>query len=179
VIGANDDPLVCNLTYPTLSSVTIPWDALGERVARSMDELLRSPKRKYVPICIPPTGVSLRHSANHLAVEDPILRRAMSYLTERIQEPVSIGVMCHDLRIARRTLERRFKGYFKITPWEMLCRLRVNHAKQLLAETNHSIAGVSELCGFNDAERMTVVFNRVLGKPPSSFRKSIRAGVSF
>ena len=179
VIGANDDPLVCNLTYPTLSSVTIPWDALGERIARSMDELLKSPKRKYLPICIPPTGVSLRHSANHLAVEDPILRRAMSYLTERIQEPVSIGVMCHDLRIARRTMERRFKGYFKITPWEMLCRLRVNHAKQLLAETNHSIAGVSELCGFNDAERMTVVFNRVLGKPPSSFRKSIRAGVSF
>jgi AraC-like DNA-binding protein len=31
---------------------------------------------------------------------------------------------------------------------------------------------ISDLCGFNDAERMAVVFKRVVGEPPSSFRKS-------
>ena len=176
VIGANDDPLVCNLTYPTLSSVSIPWDALGERLGRAMEELLKNPQIDYPAVRISPTGVSLRHSANYLAVEDPILRRAMSYLTERMQEAITVGSLCYDLRIARRTLERRFREYFKYTPWDMLCRLRVNRAKQLLAETNHSVALVSELCGFNDAERMTVVFNRILGQSPSSFRKSIRIG---
>ena len=176
VIGANDDPLVCNLTYPTLSSVSIPWDALGERLGRAMEELLKNPQIDYPAVRISPTGVSLRHSANYLAIEDPTLRRAMSYLTERMQEAITVGSLCYDLRIARRTLERRFREYFKYTPWDMLCRLRVNRAKQLLAETNHSVALVSELCGFNDAERMTVVFNRILGQSPSSFRKSIRIG---
>ena len=176
VIGANDDPLVCNLTYPTLSSVSIPWDALGERLGMEMDLLLKTPKVRAKSVRIPPTGVSLRHSANHLAVEDPILRRAMSFLHERMQEPISVGLMCYDLRIARRTLERRFKEYFKTTPWEMLCRMRVNRARQMLAETNYSIALVAELCGFNDAERMSVVFNRVHGSPPSVFRKTIRLG---
>ena len=176
VIGANDDPLVCNLTYPTLSSVSIPWDALGERLGQAMEELLKNPKRKFPAVRIPPTGVSLRHSANHLAVDDPMLRRAMSYLTERLQEPITVGSLCYELRIARRTLERRFKHYFKYTPWDMLCRLRVNRAKQLLSDTNHSIAMISELCGFNDAERMTVVFNRVIGCSPSGFRKAIRIG---
>ena len=36
VIGANNDPLVCGLTYPMLSSVAIPWDALGAVVGESM-----------------------------------------------------------------------------------------------------------------------------------------------
>lgn len=176
VIGANDDPLVCNLTFPTLSSVTIPWDALGERLGREMDALLKNSKIRPKSVRIPPTGVALRHSANHLAVEDPILRRAMSYLNERMQEPISVGLMCYDLRIARRTLERRFKEYFRTTPWEMLCRMRVNRARQMLAETNYSIALVAELSGFNDAERMSVVFNRVHGTSPSVYRKSIRIG---
>lgn len=176
VIGANDDPLVCNLTFPTLSSVSIPWGALGERLGREMDALLKNSKVRPRSVRIPPTGVSLRHSANHLAVEDPILRRAMSYLNERMQEAISVGLMCYDLKIARRTLERRFKEYFKTTPWEMLCRMRVNRARQMLAETNYSIALVAELCGFNDAERMSVVFNRVLGSSPSVYRKSIRVG---
>jgi len=46
----------------------------------------------------------------------------------------------------------------------------------MLAETSYSIALVAELSGFNDAERMSVVFNRVHGTSPSVYRKSIRIG---
>lgn len=54
----------------------------------------------------------------------------------------------------------------------MLCKLRVNRAKQLLIETSHPISIISKLCGFNDPERMTVVFKRLTSKSPSSFRKT-------
>ena len=138
IIGANDDPLVCNLTFPTLSSVAIPWEALGERVGLAMDAILSKAPQDQNRALIPPSGVVLRHSANHLAVDDALLRRAMSYLTEKMQQPISISSMCGDLRVARRTLERRFKEYFQRTPWEMLCRMRVNQARRLLAETNYS-----------------------------------------
>ena len=47
-------------------------------------------------------------------------------------------------------------------------------AKQLLAETNHPISMISELVGFNDAERMAVVFKRITGNAPSFFRKILR-----
>jgi AraC-like DNA-binding protein len=54
----------------------------------------------------------------------------------------------------------------------MLCRMRVSYAKKLLAQTNHPISRVSELCGFNDPERMAVVFKRLTNMPPSAFRKA-------
>ena len=56
----------------------------------------------------------------------------------------------------------------------MLCQLRVARAKQLLLQTNHPISLVSELCGFNDPERMAVVFKRVEGMAPSAFRQGVR-----
>jgi LacI family transcriptional regulator len=171
VIGANNDALVCGLSYPMLSSVAIPWDRLGALVAESMQHLLAGGRAPLKPVLVPPAGVVLRHSANHLAVEDPQLRRAMSYLSERLQDSISVGRMCEDLRVARRSLERRFKEFYHCTPWEMLCRLRVARAKQLLVQSNHPISMVSDLCGFNDAERMAVVFKRVTGESPSSFRK--------
>lgn len=172
VIGANNDPLVCGLTYPMLSSVSIPWDTLGEQLATAMERMIAGEKlQTEEPILVQPSGVILRHSANHLALEDPLLRRAMSFLNERMQAQISIGILCEELNIPRRTLERKFKEQFKCTPWEMLCQLRVKKAKQLLAETNHPISMISELAGFNDAERMAVVFKRISGNTPSYFRK--------
>ena len=174
VIGANNDELVCALSYPMLSSVSIPWDTIGEKVGDAMRSLLAGELPTAEPVRVPAGGVVLRHSANHLAVEDPVLRRVMSYLSERIQDPITVEILCDELRLARRGLERKFREYYHCTPWEMLCKLRVTRAKQLLSETNHPISTISELCGFNDPERMAVVFNRVEGLSPSAFRKGER-----
>ena len=175
VIGANNDPLVCGLTYPMLSSVSIPWDTLGEQVATAMQKMIAGEKLLFEkPILVQPSGVMLRHSANHLAIEDPLLRRAMSFLSEHLQTQISIAILCDELSIPRRTMERKFKEHFQCTPWEMLCQLRVKQAKQLLAETSHPISMIAELSGFNDAERMAVVFKRITGNAPSYFRKNLR-----
>ena len=178
VIGANNDELVCGLTHPKLSSVAIPWDAIAEVAGECMQGLisgdLRLPQR---PRLVPPTAVVLRHSANHFAVDDPMLRRAMSYFSERLQEPLSVGILCDDLQIARRSLERKFREHYRCTPWEMLCQLRVNQAKRLLAETSQPVSRVADLCGFNDPEQLAVVFKRLTGMPPSHYRKRLSSGI--
>lgn len=174
IIGANNDELVCGLSYPMLSSVAIPWDRIGSLAGEAMHDLLAGKPAPERPILVSPGSVVLRHSANFLAVEDTQLRRAMLYLSEHLQEPISVGRMCHELRLARRSLERKFQETYRCTPWAMLCRMRIARAKQLLQETNQPIGRISELCGFNDAERMTVVFRRVAGSTPSTFRKAQR-----
>ena len=172
IVGANNDPLVCGLTYPKLSSVSIPWDHFGQYVGSAMQSMVKGETGyKRTLKLISPSSVELRHSANHLAVREKILRRALSFMSERIKEPITVAELCDHLRIARRSLERKFKTTFNCTPWEMLCQMRVNEAKRLLMETGHPVSRISELCGFNDPERMAVVFKRLTGKPPSSFRK--------
>jgi LacI family transcriptional regulator len=172
IVGANNDPLVCGLTFPMLSSVSIPWDEVGKVVGMSMQKMILGQQlTTHTCKLISPSGVVLRHSANHLAIQDNMLRRSMSYMTERVKEAISIGTLCNHLNISRRTLERKFKEVLCCTPWEMLCQIRVNQAKQLLVETVYPISRVAELSGFNDPERMAVVFKRLTGKSPSQFRK--------
>ena len=85
IIGANNDPLVCGLTYPMLSSVSIPWDNFGQFVGSSMQKMLDGESGwKRTLHLIQPSGVVFRHSANHLAVRDKTLRRALSFM-ERIK----------------------------------------------------------------------------------------------
>lgn len=174
IIGANNDALVCGLSYPMLSSVSIPWDRIGSVAGKAMQSLLNGDAVEEGPILVAPGGVEVRHSANYLAVDDPTLRRMLAFFCEHLHEPITIESSCQRLRVARRKVERKFTEYMKCTPWEMLCRIRVNHAKQLLAETTHPISMVSELSGFNDPERMAVVFKRVVGMVPSGFRKKIK-----
>lgn len=175
VIGANNDELVCGLSYPMLSSVAIPWNAIGELVGESMQSLLAGEHPRAEARLVPPSGVVLRHSANHLVVEDRQLRRTMTYLSARLQDPISIGGMCQELRLARRSLERKFKEFYRCSPWQMLCRMRVARAKQLLSETNYPVSMIAELCGFNDPERMAVVFRREIGMSPTKWRQSAGA----
>jgi LacI family transcriptional regulator len=174
VIGANNDELVCGLSYPMLSSVSIPWNRIGELAGESMQALLAGEGASEAPILVEPSGVVVRHSANFLAVDDLQLRRALAFFSEHLHEPITIDIMCRKLRIARRNLERKFAEYLECTPWQMLCRLRVNRAKQLLSQTEHPVSIVSEFCGFNDPERLAVVFKRLVGKSPSNFRKMLR-----
>ncbi|WP_018970460.1 substrate-binding domain-containing protein [Rubritalea marina] len=176
VIGANNDELVCGLTYPMLSSVAIPWNGLGARVGEAMFSMLAGEPLPDEPILLKPSGVILRHSANHLAVPDTELRRAMSYFSENLQNPIGVGQLCDALKLGRRSIERKFRSFFDCTPWEMLCRMRVDHAKKLLVDTNHPISLVAELSGFNDPERMAVVFKRVEKTSPSSWRKRALGG---
>jgi len=171
VIGANNDELVCNLSYPLLSSVAIPWGRVSMAAVQAMLALLDGEPAPTTPQLIAPGSVVLRHSANFLAVPDDLLRRAMNYLTEHLGDPINVTTMCAALHCARRTLERSFRTYYQTTPWEMLCRLRVQRAKLILTQTHHPIGRVAEMVGFNDAERFAVVFKRLEGLPPSQFRK--------
>ena len=98
IIGANNDPLVCGLTYPMLSSVSIPWDNFGQFVGSSMQMMIDGGSGwKRTLHLIQPSGVIFRHSANHLAVRDKTLRRALSFMTERIKEPITVSILCYHL----------------------------------------------------------------------------------
>ncbi len=170
VIGANNDELVCNLSYPALSSVVIPWDRLGAAVGEAIEELLDTGTPRPHPIMVRPGSVMARESTDLVATQDLTLRRSLSYLQEHYRDPITIGRMCSDLRISRRSLERRFTEHLGRTPWEILCQLRVEQAKRLLVETTQPISRIADLAGFSDAERLAVVFKRLTGRRPSDFR---------
>ncbi len=171
VIGANDDPLVCELSWPPLASVIIPWDRIGNEVVIAIQSLLRGEKAADKVRTITPAGVAIRQSAQSTAVGDTVGQRVMSYFEAHLDEPINVDVTCNALNVGRRQVERTFRTWFNATPHQVLCRLRVNKAKQLLSQSNQPISQIAEQCGFTNPECMAVVFKRLVGCPPTTFRK--------
>jgi LacI family transcriptional regulator len=170
VIGANDDPLVCELSWPPLASVIIPWEHIGIQIVDAMQTLLRGGKAPTTVQLIAPGTVAIRQSAQSSAVGDTLAQRVMSYFEAHVGEPINVATACDSLNVGRRQVERAFQLWFKATPHQMLCRLRVNKARQLLLTSKLSIAQIAERSGFGNPEQMAVVFKRQTGKTPSAFR---------
>ena len=74
--------------------------------------------------------------------------------------------------ISQQHLQRLFKKYLKVTPYQYLNNLRMNIAAAALIETDHSIAEISKECGFLDSFYFSARFKMIYGSSPRAFRKS-------
>lgn len=174
IVGVNNDELVCSLTHPMLSSIEIPWERLGLAVAEIAMALLFSKNVDPGPHLIGPGTVIRRQSTDLVSSQDPLIRRSLGYLQNHFSQNISIESMCSELNVNRRSLERKYTAQLGRTPWEMLCNIRVDTAKSLLNNKNHSIAQIAEMAGFSNAERFSVTFKRFTGRSPSDFRRTMR-----
>jgi AraC-like DNA-binding protein len=67
-----------------------------------------------------------------------------------------------------RSLARRATGR---TPIQLVLEARINEAKLLLAGTRLSVAEVGRRVGYDDPGYFSRIFDRMVGQPPSQFRK--------
>ena len=72
---------------------------------------------------------------------------------------------------AHQMWERRLQ--FGIPPHQFMIRLRVDRAKEMLAEGDLSIAEVASQTGFGSPIQLTRAFRRVVGTTPSAFRRDM------
>lgn len=170
VVAANDDALVCGLSYPPLSSVQIPWDRVGELAAEWMLRLVKGGTAPKRAILVPPGPVRARQSASLSAVDDPELRRVVQYFRDHFREPISVGTTCGSLRVSRRQVERKFATLLHASPWAVLSRMRVDAAKDELISSDRPLAEIAANCGFSDPAQFSRVFRRVTGDTPSRLR---------
>ena len=79
--------------------------------------------------------------------------------------------------ISRSYLHMLFQKSLDISPQEFLTKFRVSRARELLTVTELSIEEVAKSCGYQDVLVFSKMFKKVMGMPPSVFRKEHRKDV--
>jgi LacI family transcriptional regulator len=174
VISANDDETVCEMARPDLSSIRLPWRRLAAEAVR-MIERIRAGNDSDSPVLVPPLEIVARGSSSYEAVDDPVVRRAMQVLVERISTLGSVEEWAAQAGVSRRVLERRFGAALGRPPHAMLLHERIERAKHLLSTTDLPVLEIAERCGFQSNERLTVNFRASVGQPPAAYRRGARA----
>jgi hypothetical protein len=69
------------------------------------------------------------------------------------------------------SLRHRFKKLFGCPPREMMLRLRMEHAKNLLLETRFSIKEIAAQSGYTRQHEFTRMFHKQVGMSPTKWRR--------
>lgn len=178
IVSANNDPLICNLVNPPLSSISIPWNRIGFEAARILIEKIHNRYQGPVTTKIQPIGVEQRQSSDILQVKDPVLGKALHFIRNHIGEKLQVTDVVDHCRTSRRTLEKLFKTYLKKSPREEILRLRIERAQKYLTDTDIQMPEIAERCGFGHQERFTVSFRQYTNMTPSAYRKKFRWNIN-
>lgn len=173
VVSANDDETVCEMARPALSSIRLPWRRLAAESVRML-ETLWAGGTPADPVLVQPLEIVARGSSSYEAVGDPVLRKAMGVLAERLVEIHSVEQWAAEIGVSRRVLERRFLAGLGRSPLAMMRHERVERAKKLLTTTDLPVSRIAERCGFQSNERLTVNFRAAVGMPPAAYRRGPR-----
>lgn len=171
VAGANNAEQVCQLTYPTLSSVSMPFQEAGFCAAQMLHRLMEGGDAPAQPVVLSPGDVVQRDSTRRVLSDDPLVRRAMSLIDGGWADDGNIGDLCTELGCTRRNLERGFQKSGLASPHRMLQEYRVRKATALLEQGLYTVDAIARECGLGSPQALHAMFKRITGKPPRAFRR--------
>ena len=67
-----------------------------------------------------------------------------------------------------------FRKKFQVSPQEYLIDTRLNNARHMLLNTEHSCTEIAYLCGFSNAAQLSSMFRKKWGFPPSEYKNAHR-----
>ena len=113
--------------------------------------------------------------------QDHPLGALFPWVIERLDRPLSVEDLARQANMSSRNLGRRFRSVAGTTPLQWLLTQRIRRAQELLETTQDSVDAIAEATGMGTATTLRRHFNRTVGVPPDTYRRTFRdqrAGVS-
>ncbi|MBS7538212.1 MULTISPECIES: AraC family transcriptional regulator [Xanthobacteraceae] len=120
----------------------------------------------------------LNATASHPDFVDVALRRAISFMRERLADPVRTDDIAAAAGLSLTRLHAAFRDRLGSTPHAHLSALRLDAAERLLMTTSDPIAIIALRTGHADQSALTRALKRERGKTPAAMRRAVRHGNS-
>lgn len=109
------------------------------------------------------------------AQDDHPLAALLPWVLERLDRPLTVDDLARRAGTSSRTLGRHFRAATGTTPLQWLLTQRIRRAQELLENTDDSVETVAAATGMGTATTLRRHFNRTVGVPPDTYRRTFRA----
>jgi LacI family transcriptional regulator len=171
VVSVDNDPVLCELASPPLSSLDQNAQKLGFEAAALLDRMMRGEKVESWNYFFEPGEVLTRQSSDVFAVKDPNVSKAARFIRENACREIDSKAIARAAGQSRRALEKKFKTSTGRTPMEEVHAMRLRRIKQLLTETDYILPIIAEQSGFAYHEYMSRFFKKQTGMTPGDYRR--------
>jgi LacI family transcriptional regulator len=161
-------------TSPTISSVATANDRIGFEAMKVLHRIMDGDERPKRPKLLGPEGIVERESTGIPQGGGADIHIARDFIHAHAVEGITVEDVVRSLSISRRTLEKQFSERVGHSPKREIQLVRLEKAKQLLAETELSMTQVSAMTGFSELPRFSIFFRTQGGMSPSEYREASR-----
>ena len=170
ILGANNDELICDFAPVPLSSVRLNFTQWGFEGAALLDKVMQGQApEKNVPL-IRPVGVVSRQSTNIRLVPDEQVAKALRYIWDHLDHPLTVDEIAGHVGVSRATLGRLFRKHMRRSIIDEIASNRLEKARELLALGKLPVKEVAVACGFSTPNYFNNVFRKATGATPRKFR---------
>lgn len=170
VIGVDNDEVVCTLSNPTLSSISVDIEQGGFETARMTVRMLQDPFYKGSDITLRPKRIVHRVSTSAYATTDKEVLTALQFIRQNLGKKISVEDVLEQVPLSRRILEVRFKKVIGYSIYQYISQQRISRFAELLLETNDSIQEIAYKLGEDDAKAICRRFKELKGCTPTEWR---------
>lgn len=113
-------------------------------------------------VVVQPTGITIQSQ------EEAFLNQLLDAINAHLGDS-NFGVdwLADEMSLSRRQLERRIEAVVGETPAELIRRMRLERASQMLKSHAGTVSEIAYASGFNSASHFSKVFREVYGESPS------------
>jgi AraC family transcriptional regulator, transcriptional activator FtrA len=98
----------------------------------------------------------------------------LAWTLSHLDQPLTVSDLARRAHMSPRNLSRHFTAVTGTTPLQWLLTQRINRAQELLESTDESIDQIAERVGMGSAATLRRHFNRSVGVPPETYRRTFR-----
>jgi LacI family transcriptional regulator len=171
VLGVDNDEMICNLSDPPLSSISLDAEKGGYEAAALLDKMIRRKSTSYNDILVKPIQVVTRHSTDIYATPDAHIATALRYIHQNIDGSLNVEQILQQLPLSRRSLEKRFQQITGSPVYKYIYNLRIEKFAQKLLSTDKSVFEIALEIGFEDAKNISRSFKKIKGCTPLEYRQ--------
>lgn len=175
VIGVDNDPMVCELGDPPLTSIALNTEPAGYATAQLLNDLMNGEEMCGQEIVVSATHLIQRQSTDHFAVHDEEVAKALRFIKQNAKNKLLVNDVVNVTLLNRRSLELRFRKTIHRSIQEEIRSVRVEWISQLLLETDLPISEIIPLFNFTDVEHISRYFKKEKGIGLKQFRKLHRS----
>jgi len=99
------------------------------------------------------------------------LKRVTEYIKANLKRNLSLVEISNIACLTPFHFSRQFKKTTHISPHQYVLKLKIEHAENLLVNTDWPIVDIAFELGFQSQSHFTTVFHRMVGVTPGKFRK--------
>jgi len=173
IVGAENYLMAADAMRTPISSVDTSLETLGYRGAALLDDLMNGKRPPADSIRVPANGIVTRKSSDLLAISHKGVANSLRFIWGHAHQPISVKDLVEVAAMSRRGLHKAFLENVGRTPGQELQRVRIEHAKRLLAESDHKMEVLASMCGYQSANSFCVAFKQATGLSPKQFQNSI------